>query len=79
MRRCPRIQAPAHKLDKTATRTSVDEVGDVIHYTLVATNTGNVTLSTVTISDPELGSLDCAQPVTLARPAHRSSCTGPTR
>ncbi len=75
MRRCPRTQAPHISLVKSAAETSVDQVGDLIHYSLVATNDGNLTLSNVTISDPKLGSLVCTQPVTLA-PGASLSCTG---
>ncbi len=52
--------------------------GDVIPYTIVATNDGNQTLSNVTITDPQLGALVCAPtpaPVTLA-PTETLSCTG---
>ena len=42
-------------LDKVADITTYDEVGDVITYTYVATNAGNVTLTNVSISDPMPG------------------------
>ena len=71
----PSDQAPHISLAKSALEESVDKVGDVIHYSLVATNDGNLTLSNVTISDPKLGSLVCTQPVTLA-PGASLSCTG---
>ncbi len=55
----------------------VANVGDEIDYTLTATNTGNTTLTGVSISDPLLPSLSCipAQPATLA-PAATLVCTG---
>ena len=49
--------------------------GDVITYTLTATNDGNVTLTGVSISDPLLPSLECDQPVDLA-PGEKLTCTG---
>ncbi|MCE1178129.1 MAG: DUF11 domain-containing protein, partial [Micrococcales bacterium] len=57
--------------------TTFTKAGDVINYTLVATNTGTVTLSNVTISDPKLGDLTCTpqQPATLA-PKATLTCTG---
>ena len=48
-----------------------------LHYTLVATNDGNVTLTGVSITDAKLGALTCnpTQPATLA-PAATLTCTG---
>jgi uncharacterized repeat protein (TIGR01451 family) len=51
------------------------DVGDVIDYTLQATNNGNVTLTNVSISDPLIGTLTCTQPATLA-PGATLTCTG---
>ena len=47
----------------------------MLTYQLVATNTGNVTLTNVTLSDPQLGALTCPQPVTL-QPGQTLTCTG---
>ncbi len=73
----PGAANPGIELVKTATQDSFDSAGDVIEYTLVATNTGNVTLTEVSISDSRLGDLECtpAQPATLA-PQATLSCTG---
>ena len=51
-------------------------MGDAVTYTFTATNTGNVTLAGVTISDPlpGLSALVCAQPVDLP-PGGVLSCT----
>src|SRR4029079_4492369 len=53
------------------------DVGDKINYTLKAKNTGNVTLTGVTISDPKLRTLTFTQtqPTTLA-PGPQLVCTG---
>ena len=40
-----------------------DAVGDMITYTIVATNTGNVTLAAVTVTDTLATLGDCARPV----------------
>ncbi|GIX32418.1 MAG: hypothetical protein KatS3mg125_0374 [Lysobacterales bacterium] len=71
-------QNPALSLAKTITSGNpYNAAGNVINYQIVATNTGNVTLSGVTITDPLLGTLSCtpAQPATLA-PAQTLTCTG---
>ncbi len=62
-------QNPAVELAKTITAGDpYADVGDVITYELTATNTGDVTLSNVMISDPAatLGACAPAQPATLA-------------
>ena len=59
---------PLLKLTKTVSPATYSMVGDVLTYTLVATNDGNVDLTSVSISDPGLtitGSTP-AQPATLA-------------
>ena len=53
------------------------DVGDIINYTLTATNDGNVSLTNVTIVDLLLGTLSCtpSQPTSLA-PGKSLVCTG---
>jgi len=70
----PAIQTPALTLTKLATEPSFSAAGVTLHYTLVATNSGNVTLTAVSITDVKLGVLTCSQPVTLA-PAATLTCT----
>jgi uncharacterized repeat protein (TIGR01451 family) len=43
---------PAWTITKTATEANYDTVNDIINYTLVLTNTGNVSISAITVSDP---------------------------
>ena len=62
-------------LTKTAQELTFFGAGEVLHYTLVATNAGNSMLIGVSISDPMLGTLDCTQPVDLA-PGETLTCTG---
>ncbi len=62
-------------LTKTAQELTFIGAGEVLHYTLVATNPGNSILTGVWISDPMLGTLDCTQPVDLA-PGETLTCTG---
>ena len=40
-------------------RRAYDAVGDVINYTIVATNDGNMTLAAVTVTDPNVSDLSC--------------------
>lgn len=58
----PVLQAPALAIDKTITGVSggngngsVDALNDVIGYSVTVTNTGNQTLSQVTVNDPMTG------------------------
>ncbi|MGY6553133.1 MAG: DUF7507 domain-containing protein [Wenzhouxiangella sp.] len=74
----PLPQNPGLALDKVITAGNpYAAVGDLIDYQLTATNIGNVTLSNVSISDPDVGALSCtpAQPATLA-PTETLVCTG---
>jgi uncharacterized repeat protein (TIGR01451 family) len=65
--------SPALSISKTTSTTTYSAVGAVVTYTLVATNTGNATLTNVTISDANATVAGCA-PVTLA-PGERLTCS----
>jgi uncharacterized repeat protein (TIGR01451 family) len=78
-------QNPALSLVKTASPVTYDEVGDVISYSYLVKNTGNVTLAgPVTVSDDKAGDLPGGDTVgnldgtsiraspSAARPATRS-------
>ena len=75
----PLDQAPHLTLEKEgvldAGADGRPDAGDVITYTLTATNDGNVTVTGVSISDPLLPTLECDQPVDLA-PGEKLTCTG---
>ena len=70
------VQSPALSITKVATEQSFDAVGDVINYTIVATNTGNVTLASVSVTDPSVSDLVCtpASGSSLA-PGESLNCT----
>ena len=51
-RTVPAVQSPSISLDKDAVQANYDTAGDVLAYTFTVTNTGNVTLTNVTVSDP---------------------------
>ncbi len=63
-------QNPALAVTKTATSTGPYDLNDTITYSIVAENTGNTTLTGVTITDPGVGAVlgTCTptQPATLA-------------
>ncbi|MCK6692451.1 MAG: DUF11 domain-containing protein, partial [Thermoanaerobaculia bacterium] len=52
------------------------DIGDIITYTITVTNTGNVTISNITVNDPNATGLTCipATPFSLA-PGQSVSCT----
>ena len=67
--------APAVQLVKSATPTTVGTVGQAVTYSFVVSNTGNVTLSGVMVSDPlpGLGAISC--PVATLVPGASTTCT----
>ena len=77
----PGKSAPAVTIKKTPAETSFDAVGDVIHYSFLVTNTGNVTLKHLSVTDAQTapaGSLDALPvcPVTSLAPGASTICTG---
>lgn len=66
--------APALALQKLADANGASEVGDEITYRFVVTNTGNVTLHSVAVDDPKLGSVTC--PRRVLAPGESVTCTG---
>jgi large repetitive protein len=73
--------APALTLVKTGDRTTADRVGDVVNYTFLVTNTGNVTLSDVRVADqlvaPAGPELTVVCPATTLAPGASMPCTAP--
>ena len=74
--------APGVSIDKTGTLSPASDqgaaqVGDTIAYSYVVTNTGNVTLASVSVDDPTLGPVNCPAPAApgLALGASET-CTG---
>jgi gliding motility-associated-like protein/uncharacterized repeat protein (TIGR01451 family) len=57
------IQSPSLSISKTAYKVADVAAGDLITYTYVVTNTGNVTLNTVSVTDVHLG-LGALSPIT---------------
>jgi uncharacterized repeat protein (TIGR01451 family) len=53
--------APALSLDKSAATLPVTEAGQLLTYTLTATNSGNQTLRGLSVLDPMLSNFSCSQ------------------
>ena len=68
------VQSPALSIVKSSTTTSATAVGQVIPYSFLVTNTGNVTITSVAVSDPKLGAVTCG--VTTFAPGSSAMCTG---
>ena len=66
------IRNPGIQLEKTAFPTEYAEPGETIHYTYAVTNTGNVTLHHVTLTDDRLGTITC--PATRLAPGASTTC-----
>ena len=63
----PATQTPALSIVKSVTETSYAAVGDVLHYSYLITNTGNVTLSgPFTVTDDRSTDETCPATATLA-------------
>ena len=73
----PAVQSPALSIEKSVSSVDgdttppfqVDAAGDVISYSVLVTNTGNETLTGVSVSDPRIANLDC-DPGTRGQPDH---------
>jgi uncharacterized repeat protein (TIGR01451 family) len=72
----PAVQSPAIALAKTSNPTTFSAPGTVITYSYKVTNTGNVTLSAVGVTDPHAGlsAINCGGVTTLA-PGASTTCT----
>ena len=60
-------------IDKTATPTSYTTVDDVISYSFLVTNTGNVTIDNLVVNDDKASDESC--PVTTLAPGAATTCT----
>ncbi|HYF74779.1 MAG TPA: hypothetical protein VD864_18270 [Nocardioides sp.] len=77
----PVPKLPAIELDKTGSAINDNDgngpdAGDTVTYGFKVTNTGNVTLNPVTVSDPKLGAITC--PAGALLPGASVSCTPKT-
>jgi uncharacterized repeat protein (TIGR01451 family) len=67
------VQTTTFTAVKASTDTSYSNIGDVLDYTITVTNTGNVTLTGLSISDPLTSDESC--PVTSLAPGASTICT----
>ena len=67
------VATPRITLDKQGGTPSGNTAGSTIAYSFILTNTGNVSLSSVGVSDPKVGTVSC--PVTTLAPAATTTCT----
>ena len=72
-------QTPALSIVKTADPTTVTAAGDTVDYSFVVTNTGNVTVTGITVTDtftaPAGPELTVTCPDTTLAPAASTTCT----
>ena len=66
--------APALTLDKSSTTTTYATVGQVVPYSYRVTNTGNVTISALTVTDDRIATVSC--PATTLAPTASTTCSG---
>ena len=71
----PGTPQPALTIVKATTSTTYDTVGQVVPYTFTVTNTGNVTLTAVAVTDPNTDAAPVCSPTTLT-PTEVANCTG---
>ncbi|WP_427454228.1 DUF7507 domain-containing protein [Litorimonas sp. WD9-15] len=69
----PETPAPVLTLDKRATSTDFVMVGDELTYEYDVANTGNVTISGISVSDDKIATINC--PVTELAPGASTTCT----
>ncbi len=70
----PITQSPSMTVDKTSTTTDVTIVGQIVPYNYLLTNTGNVTLTGISLSDDNTDGAPVCGATTLA-PAGTTTCT----
>ena len=71
----PARATPSLSLQKSASPTTVAAAGDVVTYSFVATNTGNVTLTGVAVSDPLPGISAVSCVLNVLAPAESTTCS----
>jgi large repetitive protein len=72
----PGVQLGSLEVTKTSSDSTFVAAGDVLHYSIVVRNSGNVTMSNVDLSDPKavLGTCDVTLPIASFAPGQRVTC-----
>jgi uncharacterized repeat protein (TIGR01451 family)/LPXTG-motif cell wall-anchored protein len=68
------LQLPALSIVKSSSAVTIPSLGDTIAYSFLVTNTGNVTMTDLVVSDPNTSGVSC--PATTLAPAESVTCTG---
>src|SRR4051794_9872152 len=68
----PVKQTPAITIDKKSATLLITGAGQVVPYTFLVSNTGNVTLTGITVSDPRVTSISCS--VSTLNPGASTPC-----
>jgi len=66
-------QTPSLSMVKTALDTDFAAVGDMLDYEYLVTNTGNVEITSLVVSDDKIATVNC--PVTTLAPTESTTCT----
>jgi len=68
------LDRPAMTLVKSADPSTYNQESQVISYSYLVTNIGNITLTSITVTDDKIAIVDC--PATTLAPAASMTCTG---
>ena len=71
----PNLSIPSISLEKSASISSYSAAGTLVTYSYTVTNTGDVTLNPVTVTDPMPGLSPISCPATTLSPAANETCT----
>ncbi|WP_313401012.1 hypothetical protein, partial [Stenotrophomonas sp.] len=69
----PLVPSPKLSITKTAGKATYAAVGEVVSYDYVVTNTGNVTINGLSVSDDKIAAVSC--PVSTLAPKAATTCT----
>ncbi len=69
----PLTQSPSLSIVKSAEKSTYATLGEVITYSYVVTNNGNVTINGITVSDDKIATVSC--PVSTLAPTEATTCT----